>query len=215
MDTFYKAVGMDGTDFRTGEVDYASISGTGEWLPELPGGACCTNRVYHASTSATGTLIGGSWPCRLFLVEGEPVSEEDNKRGFRTLRVLEELPAWQALGPQGELVVDLIEKAKTVTQPQVMALRAAWNVTRNTAWNAALDAAWHAAWDSARIAAWDAAGYAARGTIWTGGRSADGYDIWGIAGSIAGCAARALMVKDLINEEDFTLLYGPWASVME
>lgn len=179
MDTFYKAVRVDGTDFRTGTVDYASICGTGEWLPELPGGECCTWSVYHASTSAADTLIGGSWPCRLFLVEGEPVSEEDNKRGFRTLRVLRELPAWQALGPNGESVAALIKVAQQLTPEQAEALDAAWGAAR------------YAAWDAARYAAGDAARYAAR------------------------YAAVALIVRDLLSEEHFAHLYGPWASVME
>jgi hypothetical protein len=139
---FYKAVRPDGKDFYSGTVDYAAICGTGEQLPELPGGPCCSPDVYHASTSKADTLIGGSWPCRLFEVDGEPVSEEKNKRGFCTLTVVRELPAWEALGPNGEAVVCLIEKCRTITPQTANQLNAARN--------------------AARDAAWDAAGYAAR-----------------------------------------------------
>lgn len=49
MNHYYKAVRPDGTDFRTGTVDYASLSLTGGKLPRLPGGECCTDGVYHAA----------------------------------------------------------------------------------------------------------------------------------------------------------------------
>ena len=185
MSTYYKAVRADGTDFRTGAVDYASLSGTDQFLPELPGGKCCGPGVYHASTEASKTLIGGSWPCRLFLVEGEPVSESGSKRGFRTLRVLEELPAHLALGPNGKAVAALIECAKSLTEREAEELKAAWFAARS--------AARFAAWSAARFAAQNAARNAACDAVCD--------------------AVCALMARDLITEEQFDVLYGPWASV--
>src|SRR5579885_2641553 len=58
-----------------------------------------------------------------------------------------------------------------------------------------LDAAWDAARDAAGDAAWDA-------------------DLHVAAWDAAGDAARALVVRDLISDEDFRTLYGPWESVI-
>ena len=209
MAIFYKAVRPDGFDFHSGSVDYASLCGTEETLPvktTVDDPECCSRDVYHASTSKADTLIGGSWPCRLFEVEGSPVCEEENKRGFYTLRVIRELPSWEALGPNGQEVAALIEAAKSVTASQAQALYAAWGAARGAArgaaWGAARGAAWGAAWD----AAWDAARGAARGAAWGAA--------WGAVRDAARDAARALVVKDLISEENFNILVGPWLSVM-
>jgi hypothetical protein len=201
--TFFKAVDVDGFDFYSHTVDYASICGTGESLPELPGGECCTRWVYHASTSAADTLIGGKWPCRLFKVSGEPVSEEDSKRGFKTLKVLEELPAWQAFGPNGQQVVEFMEKAKGLTQAQADSISSAYAGTYSSAvWSSAYLAAVGASWDDARGAAWDATWGAARDAE----RSVRNA-VWD--------AANALLVRDLISEEHFNVLYAPCRNVMD
>ena len=194
MTIFYKAVRPNGRDFRTNTVDYASLCGTDESLPMLRGGNCCTSGVYHASTSKADTLIGGGWPCRLFEVEGEAVSEEGNKRGFRTLKVIRELPAWEALGPNGEQVVRLVGQTRSLTGEQVDALYAAWYAAQGAARDAAWGAARDAAQGAARYAAWYAAWYAARYAAW--------YAAW------------AIVVRDLIPEEQFNILAGPWISVM-
>src|SRR5574341_587085 len=108
MVIYYKATRPDGTDFRTARVDYAGALVSGEPLPLLtsPDGqyACCTATVYHASDVPSETLIGGAWPCRLFEVTGDPVAQRGHKYGFRSLTVIREVPAWQALGPNGEAV---------------------------------------------------------------------------------------------------------------
>lgn len=202
MPIFYKATRPNGRDFYTGTVDYAGHLESGEWLPVIPSEfprECCSNTVYHASTSKADTLINGKWPCRLFEVEGQPVAEEENKRGFATLRVVREIEAWEALGPNGESVSALIERAKTLTSLDGAALNAAWGVGRAAAWNAAWDVAWDVARTAARGAAWDAA--------WTAA--------WGVSGGAVWRAAGALVVRDLITPEHFNALYGPWASVME
>lgn len=148
MKTYYKATRPDGTDFYSGTVDYAAAVGgrvtcpTGKIRNKY---ACCTPDVLHASDVPTETLIagsGGSWPCRLFEVTGRPVAEAGHKYGFRSLRVLREVEAWQALGPQGREVAALVERARRLTPGEAERLAAAWD----------------AAWDAAGTAAWDAAG---------------------------------------------------------
>ncbi len=148
---YYKAVKVDGTDFYTGTVDYAGALETGKALKRLSNnhGAdgegvyeCCSDTVYHASDTPSETLIGGSWPCRLFEVTGKPVAVEGHKFGFRSLRVVREIEAWRALGPNGEAIVALLEEFKTYTPIQ-------WGAARDAARRAAWGAAWDAAWDAA------------------------------------------------------------------
>src|SRR4051812_23669043 len=125
---YYKAVRPDGTDFRTGTIDYAAALGGKVTAPSAPrkgGYECCTDGVLHASVVPTETLIGGSWPCRLFEVTGRAVASEGHKRGFRSLTIVREIPAHRALGPQGAYIAALIERAAQLTAPEVRSLDAA------------------------------------------------------------------------------------------
>jgi hypothetical protein len=120
------------------------------------------------------------------------------------VKVVRELPAWQALGPNGEAVAAHIEQCKTITPEQARQLDAAWFAARDAARNAI--AAGFAAWYAAS-AAWPAARDAARNAI------AAQVAAWPAAYA-AWDAAFVLVVRDLITPEQFDRLYGPWASVM-
>ena len=169
----------------------------------------------HASNEPGEVLVGGKWPCRLFRVEGKAHigfdSRHPHKGGFLQLKVVEELPAHLALGPNGEEVAALIERARKLTAEEAKRLAAAGD--------AAWDAARAAAWDAARAAAGDAAGAAARAAAWAAARAAAGDAAWDAAGAAAwaaaGDAAWALVVKDLITPEQFDALYAPWREVVE
>ncbi len=235
MTMYYKATRLDGTDFRTGTVNYAAACGTGQ-LVTWPG----TRSHYSAagmvrddpatylsvSTELGEVLTGGQWPCLLFTVKphGRTIghSEWTWKRCCRDLVVLKELPAHQALGPNGEAVVALIERAKRLTAEEITAWHAA---ARNAAaWHAghaAGDAAWHAA---ARNAAARHAGHAAWHATWYAARNAAGHAAgdakWAVRHNAAyavayaaGHAARALVVRDLITPAQFQALYESWASL--
>lgn len=90
--------------------------------------------------------------------------------------------------PEVEAVIKKINK---LTPEQIKALDAAWD-----------EAYVCASWDEARRAK-----DAARREAWYGARVEARYAAWD--------ALMALVVKDLITPEQFDLLYGPWASVME
>jgi hypothetical protein len=112
MVVYFKATRPDGTDFYSGTVAYrvgetVSVSESARRRTA----ACCTGSVLHASTVPAETLTGGKWPCRLFEVTGRPVAEEGHKRGFRKVTILREVDAYLALGPQGEHVAALIQRA--------------------------------------------------------------------------------------------------------
>jgi len=193
--TYFKATRPDGTDFATGTTRPV----IGEWMPRIKGRLELCSRGYHVSDAPAETLIGGSWPCRLFEVEiAEDVPAghiEGHKRVVHTYRPIRELPAWQALGPNGESVAALIDRARALTPDEAGRLFRAWNAARNAAWDAARNAAGYAARNAARTAARNAAGNA--------------------AGNAARTAAGALVVRDLITPEQFETLYCSWGSVME
>lgn len=208
---FFKATRPDGTDFRTGRIDYAAaLGGDPIALPTVGYPQCCTGDVLHASTVAAETLIGGGWQCRLFLVEGEPVAEEGHKRGFFSLRVVEEIDSHHALGPNGAEVARVIEKARNLTEDQANAINTTWDATRSAAGgatgDAAEDASRHSAWAAAGSAAWAAAGSAAG--------SDAGSVAWAASWAASCSAARAAVVRDLISDKHYQTLAGPWESVM-
>jgi hypothetical protein len=205
VSVYYKATATTGLDFHSGTVDYAAALASGQRLritrPPRKTYECCTADVLHASNTPTETLIGGSWPCRLFEVTGRPVAQQGHKFGFRTLLVVREVDAHLALGPQGMLLGDLVGRAKALSLEEAKGLAAAWDAAGAAAWDAARDAARAAARDAAGAAAWDAA--------------------WDAAGDAAGAAARAaagLTVRDLIGDrftqEQYDLLTGPWRTVI-
>jgi len=106
-------------------------------------------------------------------------------------------------GPNGEAVAALIERARNLTSDQAFLLGAAWDATR----------------DADKTTAWYAARHASRGSVWGASRDAvrdavreNSWDgIW----YAVRAATIAVVAGDLISEEDFNTLYGPWASVME
>jgi hypothetical protein len=141
MTVYYKATRPDGTDFRTGTIDYAAALASGEVIRHP-----AKRRVKHDAATYLSVSVepadctGFQWPCRLFRVE--PVGrvlwgmDYPNKRGVPALRVVEELPAWQALGPNGEEVARFIESCR-ITRDQAERLAAAWDAAMAAATDAA------------------------------------------------------------------------------
>ena len=188
---FYKATRLDGTDFRTGEVDYAGALTSGELVVHESAMPIAGDASTYLSVSSepAETLIGGTWPCRLFRVEPSgPVVGPDprvpggptHKTGCSALYVREELPAWRALGPNGARVVEFLASVR--------------DAVRDAARDAAWDAAWDAARDAVRDAAWEAARGAARDAAWNAA--------WG--------AALAAVARDLITSDQYEVLRRPW-----
>lgn len=215
---YYKATCPDGTDFRTGTVDYGAALITGDVVTHPSVKQVKDDPGTYLSVSVSPTdCTGMKWPCRLFLVQpvGRALTAGDDlpsKRRLSRLRVTEELPAHEAFGPQGEQVAALVERAGRLTfaEGQAFAARdaardAAMYAARNAARNAAIDAARYAAWYAAIDAARDAAIDVTIDVTIDAARNAAWYAAWD--------AARALVVKDLITPKQFDTLYGPWASV--
>jgi len=144
--TYYKATRPDGTSFYDGTTKWQVGRVVRHPAPDLSLGLCSAG-VLHISDAPGEALVGGSWPCRLFEVEarGELVSDGSHKHGCAVVKVVRELPAWQALGPNGEAVAAVIERCRALTPNEIQKLAAAWD--------AAQDAARDAVWAAARAAA--------------------------------------------------------------
>ena len=196
--TYWKAVREDGTDFYSGTVRWApeqgDIPAEGIAVAHPTSTAWGEDHSTHlcASTSPTD-CTGFKWPCRL--LEMEPVAEVHEHAGSKvsalSWRVVRELPAMQALGPQGAAVAALIDGLRRLDAEALARLADA----RVAAW----DAVWDAVWGAARVAAWDAV----RGAAWDAVRGAvrDAAD--------AADAAVALVVWDLITSEHRDTLTAP------
>ena len=212
MTVYYKATRPDGADFYTGTVNYAAALASGEPLPELSGdGEFPGPGWYHLATVPTA-CVGMSWPCKLY--EVEPVGSvhtdtgHPHKIGTTSVRVLREVDAHLALGPQGEHVAALIERCRSLTGDDLDRLYAAWVATQDTARIAVRIAAWDAArvaaLDAALDAAWDFAWDTARDAAWVAARD----------------AALGLLCRDLIgrhpgwDQDAYDLLTGPWRDVI-
>ena len=200
MTRYYKATRLDGTDFRTGTVLYEVGKRTTH--PTSTKRTKNEPSTYLSVSTVPTDCTGFRWPCRLFAVEGvgKPVKAANlsNKRCFLAVDVVEELPAWQAFGPQGEQVASLIDRAGRLTADEANSLYAAWA--------AAWEAAWFAARAAARAAAWDAA--------WPAAREAARPAAWDPAWPAARDAAWALIVRDLITPDQFDTLTRPWVQVI-
>ena len=225
MTTYYKAVKPNGTDFRTGRVLYA----VGETVTHPEPHKRDASGYLSVATVPTD-CTGASWPLRLFEVSADEVwecSTYPNKRCTHSLTVVREIDPWLALGPQGPLLVALVERAGQITADEARRLAAtryaaraaagaaagaaAWDAARDAARAAAGAAAGDAAWAAARAAAWDAA----RDAAWAAARAA----AWDAAWYAAWDAARAALVRDLIGQHGFTqemydLLTGPWRKII-
>lgn len=155
MTTYYKAVRPDGTSFHSPSFRWAPEAGPVEgivvthphphiygpsgWLSAATAPTDCTGMRWDPTSDPPMRLL------ELTSVEGHPVTAplEDlpNKRAASAWLVVRELPATDALGPQGVEVAAIVDRASRLTADDARRLAAAWN--------AAWDAAWNAAWDAA------------------------------------------------------------------
>ena len=205
MTAYYKATRPDGRDFYSGTIDYAAALTSGEVIRHPAKRVRNQPDTYLSVSVSPADCTGFRWPCRLFRVESvghvmTNLSASPNKRALSALRVVEELPAHQAFGPNGEQVVAFLDRVRTLTPEQARKVAAAWAAAWDAAWDAARDAAWWAAaWDAARAAAWWAA-------AWDAARAA----ARAAAGDAAGDAAGAIILRDLITPKQYATLVRPF-----
>ncbi|CEH08706.1 Hypothetical protein PFR_JS22-PH_2 [Propionibacterium freudenreichii] len=205
--TYFKAVRADGTDFYTGKVRWLPDDGApipaGGWVVEHPTSERVGDdaRTYLSVSTVETDCAGMGWPCRLLRVvpDGrqvsipEPVGLPSTRASIRW-RVIEELPAWQALGPQGREIEALLGQVESLTEDQTLEMSAARGFARGFA----RDVARFAALVASRGGALNAAQGGALGTALNAVRD----------------AVLGWLVKDFISDEEFRTLVGPWEQVM-
>ena len=213
MATYFKAIRPDSASFHDPLFKWATEVGGVTYHPTHGKSGNTSTAAGYLSVSTTATdCTGMRWPCRL--LEVEPVGEVftpdpagmPNKRAGLVFRTVRELPAHEALGPNGEHVVALIERYSRLTPEEAERFYA----PRNAAWYAARNAAWYAAWDAAWYAPRDAARNAARDAAWGAAWDAARYAAWD--------AAWALLVRDLIGDTftqaHYDTLTMPWRTTI-
>ena len=197
METYYKAVRPDGTDFYSGKVLWDRV---GE-IVEHPNPGTEDARGYLSVSVSPADCTGMRWPCRLFEVEQvedflvwEPTPSLPSKRASHAWRVVRELPAYEALGPNGVEVAAFLALLPTLTTTQ-------WNAAREVSGDAARSATRSATRSAARVAALDA--------TWGAARFDAGEAAWAAARFAARFAAWALVARDLISTTQFDVLTAP------
>ena len=222
MSEYFKAIRPDGGSFHDPSFKWATEVGGVTTHPSFTGGGDASGYL-SVSTVATD-CTGFSWPCRLLVVEpvGDvftpDVKQLPNKRAGGAFRTVEERPPWEVFGPNGQAVVAVIERTKTLTGDEARRLDAARDavlaVARDAAWAAAWaavrDAAWAVACDAVLAAARDAALAAARDAALAAARDA----VRDAARTVARDAVLAVLTRDLITDEQYRTLIGPWESVI-
>ena len=90
---FYKLAQPDGFDFYTSKtINYRENIGKVVKCPDYnKEGKLCSNAFIHASRDPHQCFVGAKMPCSAYLVSGKPIKEDDNKCGFKNLKVVEEL----------------------------------------------------------------------------------------------------------------------------
>ena len=150
MTTYYKAVRPDGTDFYTGEVQWAPPDGCeAPWIVCHPSGRqevpSTRPSDFLSVATAPTDCTGMAWPCRLLQVrpvEGHPVATPDrqkspNRAVATAWEVVAELDPRLALGPQADQLIALFDTAERLTGDKLRDLAAAGYATRRAAWDAA------------------------------------------------------------------------------
>jgi hypothetical protein len=94
MKTYYKLAMPSGFDFQTGNtINYRGSIGKTVAVPNKKGKPqLCSDGVLHACPEPNDCFVGAKIPCSCFMVTGKPVVGDGKKFGFRSLKVLAEIP---------------------------------------------------------------------------------------------------------------------------
>ena len=163
---YYKVAKTDGFDFHTGNtINYRENIGKIVECPNRNGEQLCSDEVIHASEHLFQALRYGELPCSIFEVEGSPVQIQSDKAGFKSFKVVREIPTKNWFNAYCDIMKYMLEdiknnfdnkKHKQVTDSINQVIDVFTNGKKagkfdESAWSAR-SAAWSAAW-SARSAA--------------------------------------------------------------
>lgn len=217
-ETYYKAVRPNGGSFHDPEFRWLPEGwGSGDpipmgWVVEHPNpgeriekdSGARANEYLSVATVPTD-CTGFEWPCVLLEVQAVGRACLDsyypNKRRVRGARIIRELPAHEAFGPQGAEVVAILYRAVRLTTDEVEKLSDAQWSNQGSVLYAARNAEWRAG-ASSREAARTASRKVVQNTV--------GDAAWPFVRD----AIFATLNRDLIGSEQHELLMAPWRAVI-
>ena len=180
MTEYYKIARPDGWDFKTGEtINYRDNIGKRVVDPQYQKGArCCNAGVLHASKDPLDALRWSKLPCSVYRVSGRPVDVRDDKAGFKSFRIIEEIPEsefnelfgfdyMRVVYPINPLEID-----NEVTDVDIENLKE-WISVGASAWDSVGNSVWASVWasvgnsvgGSVGVSVWDSVG-ASAASVW-------------------------------------------------
>ena len=176
MAKFYKLAHPTGWDFYTfngkgGTINYRESIGKHVVCPDYDRkGQLCSRAFIHASREPDQCFVGAKIPCSAYLVSGRPVAEDEQKCGFRSLRIIKELNPEKLFGWNYREATNLthpfeIKPPKKITDEHMITLKQ-WDSVRASVWDSVWDSVrasvWASVWDSVRASVWDSV----RASVW-------------------------------------------------
>ena len=152
-ETFYKLARPDGWDFYTGNtINYRENIGKIVRRPNKGKMRLCSGTVIHASREPNQCFIGAEIPCSAYLVEGKPYVEDDDKCGFKQLKVIKELKPeklfkWKYKEACNPVHPFKIAPPKKITKEHI-ALMIKWASVRDSVGDSVRDSVWTSVGDS-------------------------------------------------------------------
>ena len=174
MKTYYKGAKLDGWDFYTGKtINYRENIGKTVRVPEyMKPARLCTSSVIHASRKPNNIFIGSKIPCSVYKVRGNAVVSDQQKSGFKELKILEEIPqekldqlfGWNYLESCNP-INPLLISAPVIRNKQLDLLRN-WDSVRDYVGDSVRNSVWDYVGDSVRnsvrdyvwVSVWDYVG---------------------------------------------------------
>jgi len=173
---YYKVARQDGYDFHTGKtINYRESIGKRVVCPDYGKypKECCSRGVIHAGKNVLDALRYATLPCSIYEVDGRPVVSESDKAGFKSFRVVREIPESEFNGLLGfhytEAInpINPLERDNEVTQEDIDNLRK-WASVWTLAGDSVKDSI-SASVYSTRASVWDsvrASGYSIRASVY-------------------------------------------------
>lgn len=153
---YYKLAQPDGWDFWTGKtINYREGIGRDVTIKDLGKYVLCSSSVVHASRNPNDCFVGAEIPCSAYEVWGVPVIEDNQKAGFVTLRIKQEIVDLDRLfGWCYSEAIAPIHPFK-ITPPKIIT-----DTHRNLLQN------WASVWSSAGVSVWDSVGAVVGDSVW-------------------------------------------------
>jgi hypothetical protein len=184
MATYFKIANADGWDRKTGHtINYRENVGRVVRVPEPKynePAAICTDTVLHASKDVLDALKYAGIPCTVFRVSGKAVVKQEDKLGFKELKVLEEIPEAkfdellgfryrEALHPFDPRTVT-VEKVGSEEFEELRVwgsvLGSVLGSVRDSVWGSVRGSVRGSVWDSVRGSVWDSVGGSLWDSVW-------------------------------------------------